>query len=155
MARAADHTAALNWESQFCRRQPKKHVVEDSERLKFVKGNKRSLITAICEPLKSQHLGPPDDFTYAALKNYLEDANMEILDLNVPSINDELPQVLLDERQDTNGGENSVREWDSGGYLNYPPPGEAKNTKAVTLRELLEILTDQVCRYPPSLGLID
>jgi hypothetical protein len=92
-------------------------------------------------------LHPLNAFKYPALHRFFQDDN-GISNCKAPfltSIPNEI--VLLDERNDPKSDGKSPRAWDSAGedgYLQYPPTGVVKESKAMRLPYLLKILSASV-----------
>lgn len=143
-----DDPAGL-WETKFARRRIEMYAPED-ERLEYTSGDKASLIKAFCEARKSKHgVDPPESLWFSALRCFMGLAQSNVIDFSTPFHNDTL-QALVDERQDVVSDERFTRSWNSGdrGYLDYPPPGKIKHSRAMNLSDLASVLSEEVQATP-------
>jgi hypothetical protein len=142
-----NYQAIAIWDRDFSKRRTIAYAGEDEQTLEFRAGDKGSLIAALCEPRMNRNLHPPDEFSYSALRNFLNSANIGVLDTSQHIRSTLIPQVLLDEREDPIRDTNAVRPWDTArndGYLLRAPRGNIKYSEVINLRELLERLSERV-----------
>lgn len=132
--------SATTWERKYSRRRTVIYDSEDRDRISFAAGDKEDLISTFCEARRSLHISPPAEFWYPSLRRFLGFADRNILSLNVPSLHVDRSLVLIDERKDTDnlGQERPMKSWEA------PSRGQVFNSRRVDLRDLLQILSEEV-----------
>lgn len=143
--RATD--SAVQWEAKYARKRSNRHKAEDSQRLVFTARDKKSFLEAFSGVRRSRHLDPPGPFWDSCLHQFLDVADIEVLDPTRPASPNADFMVLLDERQDASGDDRFVRSWenaDGRGYLTQPPVGTVSNSRLMSLQELVQILSEDV-----------
>jgi hypothetical protein len=137
------------WDDLFALRKTLRYKPEDRRLLSTHPNSlthKRKLLARIFGAERNP-LHPPNAFKYPALHRFLQDDN-GISARKSPfltSIPNEI--VLRDERNDPKSDGKSLRAWDSAvedGYLQYPPTGVIKESKAMRLPHLLKTLSTSV-----------
>ena len=112
----------------------------------------QSLTDAFFEELGSR-LDPPQ-FSYIALRKFLENADEEDLRSPTSSSRYDRPLVLLDDRRDItgwldpNGDHHSARDWDN--YATYPPEGENPTISLMHAQDLYQKQLRSVNEFPSS-----
>lgn len=136
---------AKRWEALFSKQQSLRYAAEDRDRLQFDRNDKRSLVDALCLVGKSSSLEPPGDFFFSPLRQFLDNADIAIL--NHPSFPGDF-RVQLDERQDNQSDSEHPRTWDSSAhsYFMRPPAGLQAVSASLDLPALYSILSENVCR---------
>jgi hypothetical protein len=122
------------------------YTPEDT-RLNYTPGNKEALISAFLDDRRSRQLDPPITFWYPSLRKFLGTANIRVFQTPPSLINHPNEVILLDDRRDPSGDVTSTRVWDSTGnpgYLQYPPKGDVRCSKALSITELAATLMESV-----------
>ena len=112
------------WDKRFSVRREDAYHAESN---KLKSDDQQSTLTAFIAHFGSR-LDPPQ-YSYAALREFLEEADEDLLKANLPPIQNEWTNILLDDRrdntgwQDVSGRRHLARDWNSyaGGY---PPSGK-------------------------------
>lgn len=125
------------WDRKFAQRQRLTYRAEDNR----LKPEPHQTIIEVFFTELGSRLDPPP-YKYTALRDFLEQANLNDLTSQSPSSRYGTPSVLLDDRRDDtgwigmDGEQHSARDWD--GYVSYPPTGSCQFTSLMNPGQLYQ-----------------